>query len=305
VTWQFSLTGLLIGLLVGMTGMGGGSLMTPMLIIIFGFKPTLAVGTDIVHGAIFKSFGAVRHRQLGTVNMPLTLWMLVGSAPMSLVGVVAASALEHGYGKDWETTAKQILGVALLLCGVGFLLKALIRPHVHVGTFALSPRDRVRAVVIGAFGGFIVGLTSVGSGTFFGLAMMLLFPLGMAQLVGTDIVHAAALLWVAGVGHVIAGNVDFHATAWLLVGSIPGVLVGSHFTVRARDDLLRIALATVLFLSGVKLIDFTGSDYVVIGVAVLAAAVIVFVLGLRGVRRISSGGAATQLPDEAGEAAGS
>jgi uncharacterized protein len=305
MTWQFSLTGLLIGLLVGITGMGGGSLMTPMLILIFGFKPTLAVGTDIFHGAIFKSFGAARHRQLGTVNLPLTLWMLVGSAPLSLVGVVVASALEHGYGKSWETTAKQILGVALLICGIGFLVKALVRPHIHVGTFQLARRDKVHAILIGAFGGFIVGLTSVGSGTFFGLAMMLLFPLGMAQLVGTDIVHAAALLWVAGFGHIIAGNVDFHATAWLLVGSIPGVLIGSQFTVRARDDLLRIALATVLFLSGVKLINFAGSDYVVVGVAVLAAAVIVFVLGMRGVRKVASARAATRLPDEAGEVAGS
>jgi uncharacterized membrane protein YfcA len=302
VTWQFSLTGLLIGLLVGMTGMGGGSLMTPMLVLIFGFKPTLAIGTDIVHGAIFKSFGAVRHRQLGTVNLPLTLWMLVGSAPLSLVGVVVASALEHGYGKDWETTAKQILGVALVLCGIGFLVKALVRPQVRAGTFDLARGDKVRAIVIGAFGGFIVGLTSVGSGTFFGLAMMLLFPLSMAQLVGTDIVHAAALLWVAGTGHIIAGNVDFHAMAWLLVGSIPGVLIGSHYTVRARDDLLRIGLATTLFLSGVKLIDFAGADFVVGGVTGLAAGVIVFVLARRIVRRLST---ATPLPDEAGEAAGS
>jgi uncharacterized membrane protein YfcA len=280
VTWQFSLTGLLIGLLVGMTGMGGGSLMTPMLVLIFGFKPTLAIGTDIVHGAIFKSFGAVRHRQLGTVNLPLTVWMLAGSAPMSLVGVVVASALERGYGKDWETTAKQILGVALVLCGIGFLVKALLRPHIRAGAFDLAPRDKAFAVLIGAFGGFIVGLTSVGSGTFFGLAMMLLFPLSMAQLVGTDIVHAAALLWVAGAGHIIAGNVDFHATAWLLVGSIPGVLIGSQYTVRARDDLLRIALATTLFLSGVKLIDFAGSDVVVgvgAGLAILAA----LVMGVR------------------------
>ena len=304
VTWQFTLTGLLIGLLVGMTGMGGGSLMTPMLVLLFGFQPTTAIGTDIVHGAIFKSFGAVRHRQLGTVTMPLTLWMLLGSAPMSLVGVVVASALEHGYGKDWETTAKQILGVALLLCGIGFLAKAFLRAHVPAGTFTLAPKDRLRAVVIGAIGGFVVGLTSVGSGTFFGLAMMLLFPLSMAQLVGTDIVHAAALLWVAGTGHIIAGNVDFHATAWLLVGSIPGVLIGSHYTVRARDDLLRIALATVLFLSGVKLINFNGSDLVVGAVAALAAAVIAFVLGRRAVRRFLPG-AANPLPDEAGEAAGS
>src|SRR5712692_8703785 len=124
MTWQFTLTGLLIGAIVGLTGMGGGSLMTPILVIVFGFQPTYAVGTDIVHGAIFKSFGAVRHRQLGTVNLPLTLWMLLGSAPLSLVGVTVATWLKHTYGEGWESAAKQVLGVTLLVCGVGFLLKA-------------------------------------------------------------------------------------------------------------------------------------------------------------------------------------
>ena len=95
MTWQFTLSGLLIGLLVGMTGMGGGSLLTPILVIFFGFKPTLAVGTDVLHGAIFKSFGAVRHRRLGTVHARLTLWMFLGSGPMSLLGVVAATWLKH------------------------------------------------------------------------------------------------------------------------------------------------------------------------------------------------------------------
>src|SRR5262245_18812218 len=123
---EYSLAGLLIGLLVGMTGMGGGSLMTPMLVLLFGFKPTVAIGTDIVHGAIFKSFGAVRHRQLGTVNLSLTLWMLLGSAPLSLAGVGVATLLEHAYGEGWEDAAKKVLGVALLLCGLAFLVKALL-----------------------------------------------------------------------------------------------------------------------------------------------------------------------------------
>src|SRR5438445_12179374 len=112
---EYSLAGLLIGLLVGMTGMGGGSLMTPMLVLLFGFKPSVAIGTDIVHGAIFKSFGAVRHRQLGTVNLRVTLWMLLGSAPMSLVGVALATWLEHAYGDGWESAAKKVRGGALLL----------------------------------------------------------------------------------------------------------------------------------------------------------------------------------------------
>jgi uncharacterized membrane protein YfcA len=279
VDWKLSLAGLLVGLLVGMTGMGGGSLMTPMLVLVFGFKPTVAIGTDIVHGAIFKSFGAVRHRQLGTVNLPLTLWMLLGSAPMSLVGVAVATWLEHGYGKGWESVAKEILGVALIFCGVGFLLRAFVRQTLVERDFVLARKDKVEAVAIGLVGGFIVGLTSVGSGTFFGLMLMVLFPLSAAQIVGTDIVHAAALLWVAGFGHIVAGNVDFHATASLLVGSIPGVLIGSHYVLRAGDRFLRVALATVLFLSGVKLVDFPGANGVVVaGAAVALAAAVVFVV---------------------------
>ena len=282
--WKLSLAGLLVGLLVGMTGMGGGSLMTPMLVLLFGFKPTVAIGTDIVHGAIFKSFGAVRHRQLGTVNLRLTLWMLLGSAPLSLVGVGLATWLKHTYGDGWESAAKQVLGVTLIVCGAGFLLKAILHKRAIVTDFKLARSDKVKAVTIGVIGGFVVGLTSVGSGTFFGLTMMLLFPLSAAQIVGTDIVHAAALLWVAGFGHVVAGNVDFAATGWLLIGSIPGVLIGSQYTVRAGERFLRIALGLVLFLSGVKLIDFTGANWVIVGVAGVAL-IAAFVTIVRRVRR--------------------
>jgi len=303
---QYSAAGLLIGLLVGMTGMGGGSLMTPMLVLVFGFKPTVAIGTDIVHGAIFKSFGAVRHRQLGTVNLSLTLWMLVGSAPMSLAGVGVATWLEHTYGDSWENAAKKVLGVTLLLCGLAFLVKALLHLRKSTEGFRLSSSDRARAVTIGLIGGFVVGLTSVGSGTFFGLTMMLFFPLSMAQIVGTDIVHAAALLWVAGFGHIVAGNVDFHAMGWLLIGSIPGVLIGSHFTVRAGDRFLRVALATTLSLSGVKLVDFPGANIVVLAGSALAlgGALVVVARVLRR-RLLVPGISPERLPDQAGEAAGS
>jgi uncharacterized membrane protein YfcA len=303
--FEYSLAGLLIGLLVGMTGMGGGSLMTPMLVLVFGFKPTVAIGTDIVHGAIFKSFGAVRHRQLGTVNLPLTLWMLLGSAPMSLVGVGVATWLEHTYGDGWESAAKKVLGATLVVCGLAFLVKALLHARISSSSFRLSGGDRVRAVAIGLVGGFVVGLTSVGSGTFFGLTMMLFFPLSMAQIVGTDIVHAAALLWVAGFGHIVAGNVAFQAMWWLLLGSIPGVLIGSHFTVRAGDRVLRVALATTLFLSGVKLVDFPGADVVVItgAAAALLAASVVVTQALRRRRRPAP--ARPSLADPVEEAVGS
>ena len=126
-------------------------------------------------------------------------------------------------------------------------------------------RVKVIAITIGAVFGFIVGLTSVGSGTFFGLVMVLVYPLTMPKIVGTDIFHAAALLWVAGIGHMVGGNVDYHATAWLLTGSIPGVLLSSRFTVKLPDLVLRLALGTVLLLSGLKLLNVPGAPWILLG----------------------------------------
>jgi uncharacterized membrane protein YfcA len=199
MTWQFTLSGLLIGLLVGMTGMGGGSLLTPILVIFFGFKPTLAVGTDVLHGAIFKSFGAVRHRRLGTVHARLTFWMFLGSGPMSLLGVAVATWLSH-HSSGAEDIEAYAIGVALVVGGIGLVAKTFIQRGVQPddAPFLLTHRDRIVAFTIGAVCGFVVGLTSVGSGTFFGLIMVLVFPLTLPKIVGTDIFHAAALLWVAG-----------------------------------------------------------------------------------------------------------
>ena len=265
MTWQFTVTGVLIGALVGLTGMGGGSLMTPILIFLFGFDPAVAIGTDILHGAIFKSFGAARHRRLGQVHARLALWMLAGSAPMSLLGVAFGSWLHRHYGSGVQHLQQQILGYALVACGLGFVVKAFIRTAPKPDLpLILERRDKTIAVSLGLAGGFVVGLTSVGSGTFFGLVLMLVFPLTAAKIVGTDLLHAAALLWVAGVGHLIAGNVDLHATGWLLLGSIPGVLIGSNLTVQLPDRTIRTALATTLTLSGFKLIDFPGSNVAVL-----------------------------------------
>jgi uncharacterized membrane protein YfcA len=251
MTWQFSLAGLLIGVLVGVTGMGGGSLMTPMLILLFGFNPKTAVGTDILHGAVFKSFGAVRHRQLGNVHVPLAMWMLLGSAPLSLVGVQIAST----FSDATTSSMSKVVGAALILGGIGFALKTFIHGRPPVAEFHLARRDKVFAVLIGASCGFVVGLTSVGSGTFFGLAMLLLYPLTAQRIVGTDLLHAALLLWVAGAGHLLHGNVDLHAMAWLLVGSIPGVLIGANLSIKVPDRALRMAFALVLCLSGIKLVE--------------------------------------------------
>ncbi|MDQ3822220.1 MAG: sulfite exporter TauE/SafE family protein [Actinomycetota bacterium] len=287
MTWQLSITGLLIGLLVGMTGMGGGSLLTPLLIFLFGFKPTLAVGTDILHGAVFKTFGAVRHRRLGTVHARLTFWMFLGSAPFSLLGVQLAEWLQRHYGDNVESTSAKVLGAALVLGGLGFYAKTFLRRGARPddAPFLLERRDRAIAFALGVGGGFIVGLTSVGSGTFFALVMLLVFPLTAVKIVGTDIFHASALLWVAGLSHLAHGNVDLVAMAWLLVGSVPGVLLGSRLTVRLPDTTLRVGLASVLLVSGVKLLDPPGSDaFVVAALGVAAVAGVIL-----AVRRLVNG----------------
>ena len=284
MTWQFALAGLAVGVLVGLTGMGGGSLMTPMLILLFGFDAKTAVGTDILHGAIFKSFGAARHRQLGNVHTRLALWMLAGSAPLSLVGVEIASS----FGDDAQATMNKLVGATLVVGGIGFLVKTFLHPHQGKRGFDMTTRDRIAAVLVGATFGFVVGLTSVGSGTFFGLAMLLLFPLTARRIVGTDLLHAALLLWVAGAGHLLHGNVDLHAMAWLLVGSIPGVLLGSQLSIRVPDRGLRVAFSIILMLSGIRLLEVPAATVIIeVSVALSLVFFVVWVaVSLRG-RRLS------------------
>ena len=150
--------------------------------------------------------------------------------------------------------------------GVGFFIKAFLRPFGNDAPFLLLRHDKMIAVLIGIFGGFIVGLTSVGSGTFFGLVMMVAFPLTAAKIVGTDLFQAALLLWVAGFGHFVTGSVDLRATGWLLIGSIPGVLLGSQLTVKLPERALRVSLSLVLSLSGIKLLDPPGANAIIITV---------------------------------------
>ena len=256
MTWQYILVGLGLGLIVGLTGVGGGSLMTPILIIFFGFSPSKAVGTDIFHGAIFKSFGAWRHRRLGTVHGHLALWLFAGSGPLAIVGVVVSQILQNQLANA-ETILKSVIGVALIIGGLGFLAKSFVKRGVQPseGPFIMARRDKLIAVATGAVFGFVVGLTSVGSGTYFGLVMVLVYPLTMSRIVGTDIYHAAALLWVAGIGHAFIGDVDWHAVLFLMIGSIPGILFSSRFTVAVPQTTIRLALGGILIISGIKLLD--------------------------------------------------
>ncbi|MBD0318513.1 MAG: sulfite exporter TauE/SafE family protein [Thermoleophilia bacterium] len=254
MTWELTLTGLLIGLLVGFTGMGGGSLMTPVLILVFDFNVLVAVGTDILHGALFKTIGAWRHRVLGNVHARLSFWLALGSVPASLAGVYVVELLQRRYGDDVNDVASTILGVALVLGAAGLVARTFLqRRPPDERPYRLRNRDRLVAFAVGVAGGFILGLTSVGSGTFFGLMLLLLFPFTAPRIVGTDIFHAAVLLWAAGLAHLTADNVDLAATGWLALGSVPGILLGSQLTVRLPERAVRLSLATVLTLAGIRL----------------------------------------------------
>lgn len=266
--WEFVAAGLFTGLLVGMTGMGGGSLMTPILVFLFGIPPSTAIGTDIAHGAAFKTVGAVQHRRMGNVRARLAGWMLVGSVPSSLLGVWANVQLTERYGDEAKSLMGQVLGAALLFGAVGLIAKSLVQTRGPAGDpdWELTNRDRSAAILIGILGGFIVGLTSVGSGVFFGLTLLVIFPLRAHKVVGTDIFHAAVLLYVAGAAHWAAGNIDFGILFWLLLGSIPGVLIGGRLTLSIPEQTLRLLLAGVLGLAGMKLLDvpFAGTIVVVV-----------------------------------------
>lgn len=276
--WKFTVVGLLTGLLVGMTGMGGGSLMTPILVFLFGIPPSTAIGTDIAHGAAFKSVSAVQHRRMGNVRARLAGWMLIGSAPMSLLGVWVNVQLTERYGDDVKSVLGQVLGAALLFGAVGLVAKSVVQTEASGDpNWKLTNRDRVAAILIGVLGGFIVGLTSVGSGVFFGLTLLVLFPLRAHKVVGTDIFHAAVLLYVAGAAHWAAGNIDFGLLFWLLLGSIPGVLIGGRLTLSIPEQFLRLLLAGVLGLAGIKLLDVPGAGVIVV-VALSVGAVALLVL---------------------------
>jgi uncharacterized protein len=288
--WKLSLAGLVTGLLVGMTGMGGGSLMTPILVFLFGISPSTAIGTDIAHGAVFKSVGAIQHRRMGNVRARLAGWMLVGSVPASLLGVWLNVQITDRYGDSAKSLMGQVLGAALLFGAVGLIAKSIVQPEATGDAdWKLTNRDRVAAILIGLFGGFIVGLTSVGSGVFFGLTLLVVFPLKAHKVVGTDIFHAAVLLYVAGAAHWAAGNIDFGILGWLLLGSIPGVLIGGRLTVSIPDTTLRLVLAGVLGLAGIKLLNvpFAGT-IVVVALAAGAVALLVW-LGHHSWVRIQRG----------------
>jgi uncharacterized protein len=250
--------GLGIGMLVGMTGMGGGSLMTPLLILIFGIQPTTAIGTDIFYSAVTKTVGGWRHLKMKTVNMELVKWLALGSVPAAVGGVAIVSVLERHVGEDrLDSLVYAVLGGTLLMVGIVTLARALILRDLvdERDRFDVERRHKVAAVLIGATTGFVIGITSAGSGTVIAILLIAIYRLAPKKVVGTDVFHAAILLWAAGIAHWIGGNVDFTLAGNILIGSVPGVIVGAALSSRAPTGFIRTALGVVLVGSGIVTIQ--------------------------------------------------
>ena len=276
-----------IGLLVGMTGMGGASLMTPMLILIFGIQPVTAIGTDIFYAAVTKSVGGYKHMKLGTVHKGLAFWLAVGSVPSAIAGVWVIELLQSRYGDDLDTLVLGMLGGTLVVVGVATLLRSLFFSGViqERSAMHLYRRHIIAAVITGITTGFVIGLTSAGSGTLIAIALNAIFRLTPQRVVGTDVFHAAVLLWAAGIAHWVGGNIDFALAATILVGSIPGVILGTDLSVKAPQKFLRYALATVLIASGVTLISKNGTAEVVIPAIAIASVMVGFLFAAQMISR--------------------
>jgi uncharacterized membrane protein YfcA len=264
--------GLGVGILVGMTGMGGGSLMTPLLILVFGVAPVTAIGTDLAYGAVTKSVGGWRHWRQGTVDFRVSAWLAAGSVPGALAGVWALGRLQAAFPETFDTVVLTMVAVAVLLTGAIVYGRAVLdrRAAERERTHAVLGRwGKAAAVSFGLVIGFVLGVTSAGSGALIGLVLILAFRLTPHRVVGTDVFHAAVLLWVAGLAHVVSGNVDFVLAGTILLGSIPGVLIGTRLSVRLSAAGLRPALGVVLLASGLGLLTKAG---VAIPPALLVAA---------------------------------
>ncbi|WP_088283353.1 sulfite exporter TauE/SafE family protein [Kineosporia sp. A_224] len=275
--------GLVVGFVVGLTGMGGGALMTPVLVLFFNISPLAAVSSDLVAAAVMKPIGSVVHMRHGTINWGLVRWLMVGSVPSAFLGVLVLRAL--GDGEGVQTVVKTALGAALLLAAGGLVLKAYMSMVATARAEAARARGEepeaapdgpvvvrpLPTLLVGAVGGLVVGMTSVGSGSLIIIALLALYPTLRANtLVGTDLVQAVPLVASAALGHVLFGDFQLDLTTSLLVGSVPGVWLGAQLSARAAAGLIRRALALVLLASALKLL---GVPTPVLGVVLLVLVV--------------------------------
>lgn len=243
-----------VGLLVGMTGAGGGALMTPMLIVVFGIKPIAAISSDLVASVVMRPIGAGVHMRARTVNFRLVKWMTLGSVPAAFAGTYLLHVLGHGHHASKEV--KLALGVALLLGASAMALRYVLDrksgSQRTAGLHELTVRPAV-TVAIGIVGGLVVGLTSVGSGSLMIVLLLFAYPLiGAKQLVGTDLTQAVPLTMAAAIGALLFGHVEFGVTGSLIIGAVPGVLVGSLLSSTVPDRYIRPVIGLVICASGLK-----------------------------------------------------
>jgi uncharacterized membrane protein YfcA len=273
------LAGLIVGFTVGLTGMGGGALMTPILVLLFKIQPLAAVSSDLVAAMVMKPVGGSVHARRGTVNWLLVRWLAVGSVPAAFLGVFVLKSL--GNGQQVEDRLKLVLGIALLVASASIVVKSLIQMVQDRRREALMARGRlpqakpfrlkkVPTLVIGALGGLVVGMTSVGSGSLIIVSLLLLYPmLSTRELVGTDLVQAIPLVASAALGHILFGDFQLSLTTSVLIGSLPGVYLGARLSSRAKDAVIRPALVLVLLASGLKLMG-VGTVAVALAVGIFA-----------------------------------
>jgi uncharacterized membrane protein YfcA len=275
-----------VGVMVGMTGMGGGSLMTPLLVLLFGVKPTLAVGTDIAYQAVTKMVGGFKHFRLKTVNFGAVTWLALGSVPGAILGVQVIHQLQRVWGDSVETFTLISLASVLAFVGIFTLVRSVFYPNHHKSEgqdhVKLTAPLKLAAIAIGVVTGFVIGITSAGSGTVIAVALIAIFKIPPRYVVGTDVFHAAILLWAAGLAHFAGGTVDLGLMATLLIGSVPGVYIGSHFSVKVPENSLRTALGVVLLLSSAATFNRVGIESLTN--AMLAAAVGFAVAVIVGIR---------------------
>jgi uncharacterized membrane protein YfcA len=246
-----------VGLLVGATGIGGGSLMTPLLILLFGVTPVTAIGSDLAYGAVTKTLGGWRHWRHGHVDRAVSTALAIGSVPAAVAGVFTLKALERSEGPTFEQTILSAVGAVLLLCGIAMLARRWLGAAADAEREhgALTRGRRMAAVTLGAAIGFVLGMTSAGSGALVTVALVLLFRLTPRRVVGTDVFHAAILMWAAALAHLIVGDIDFTLVARILIGSLPGVWIGSAASARVPVGALRASLGLLLIAAGLALVQ--------------------------------------------------
>jgi hypothetical protein len=273
--WDIAAAGLIVGFIIGLTGMGGGALMTPVLVILFGINPSAAISSDVVASFFLKPIGGGVHIRRGTVCWRLVRWLSIGSVPFAFFGAWVIAQLG---GDSHAGRIKEILGTILLIAAGAMLAKVIIQAK--RGTTPDKPFDPalvrpVPTLLIGAMGGFVVGMTSVGSGSLMIVLLMLMYPtLSSREMVGTDLVQAIPLVGAAALGHVVFGSLALGLTGSVLVGAVPGVFFGAQISSRANDKYIRPVLVAVLTISSLKLLNV--SNAVLLGAT--AAAIVVLTM---------------------------